>query len=47
MILDTTWYKGQWWDFEDAFGIDDNVGLLKNTTMMVMVILTKIFNYMK
>ena len=25
MILDTTWYKGQWWDFaEDAFGIDDN-----------------------
>ena len=26
MILDTTWYKGQWWDFaEDAFGIDDNM----------------------
>ena len=25
MILDTTWYKGQWWNFaEDAFGIDDN-----------------------
>ena len=25
MILDTTWYKGNWWDFaEDAFGIDDN-----------------------
>ena len=25
MVLDTTWYKGQWWDFaEDAFGIDDN-----------------------
>ena len=25
MILDTTWYKGSWWDFaEDAFGIDDN-----------------------
>jgi hypothetical protein len=26
MILDTTWYRGQWWDFaEDAFGIDDNM----------------------
>ena len=26
MVLDTTWYKGQWWDFaEDAFGIDDNM----------------------
>ena len=25
MILDTTWYKGAWWNFaEDAFGIDDN-----------------------
>ena len=25
MVLDTTWYKGSWWDFaEDAFGIDDN-----------------------
>ena len=25
MILDTTWYKGQWWAFaENAFGIDDN-----------------------
>ena len=25
MVLDTTWYKGQWWNFaEDAFGIDDN-----------------------
>ena len=26
MILDTTWYRGQWWDFaEEAFGIDDNM----------------------
>ena len=26
MILDTTWYRGQWWNFaEDAFGIDDNM----------------------
>jgi hypothetical protein len=25
MILDTTWYRGSWWDFaEDAFGVDDN-----------------------
>ena len=25
MILDTTWYRGSWWDFaEDAFGWDDN-----------------------
>ena len=25
VILDTTWYRGQWWNFaEDAFGIDDN-----------------------
>ena len=25
MVLDTTWYRGQWWNFaEDAFGIDDN-----------------------
>jgi len=25
MILDTTWYRGQWWKFaEKAFGIDDN-----------------------
>jgi len=25
MVLDTTWYKGAWWDFaEDAFGWDDN-----------------------
>ena len=24
-ILDTTWYRGQWWDFaENAFGVDDN-----------------------
>ena len=26
MVLDTTWYRGSWWDFaEDAFGIDDNM----------------------
>ena len=26
MVLDTTWYRGQWWKFaEDAFGIDDNI----------------------
>ena len=26
MILDTTWYRGQWWKFaETAFGIDDNM----------------------
>jgi len=26
MVLDTTWYRGQWWAFaEDAFGIDDNM----------------------
>jgi hypothetical protein len=25
MVLDTSWYKGTWWDFaEDAFGWDDN-----------------------
>ena len=25
-VLDTTWYKGSWWDFaEDAFGWDDNM----------------------
>jgi hypothetical protein len=25
MILDTTWYRGSWWNFaETAFGIDDN-----------------------
>ena len=25
MVLDTTWYRGQWWKFaETAFGIDDN-----------------------
>tara|TARA_R110000824_G_scaffold113955_2_gene264077 strand:- start:500 stop:1780 length:1281 start_codon:yes stop_codon:yes gene_type:complete len=25
-ILDTTWYKGQWWNFaEDAFNVDDNM----------------------
>jgi len=25
-ILDTTWYRGSWWDFaEDAFGVDDNM----------------------
>jgi hypothetical protein len=25
MILDTSWYRGSWWDFaEDAFGVDDN-----------------------
>jgi len=24
-ILDTTWYRGSWWDFaENAFGVDDN-----------------------
>jgi hypothetical protein len=24
MVLDTTWYRGSWWDFaEDAFGVDD------------------------
>ena len=26
MILDTTWYRGSWWEFaETAFGIDDNM----------------------
>jgi len=26
MVLDTTWYKGQWWAFaEDGFGVDDNM----------------------
>ena len=26
MVLDTTWYRGQWWKFaENAFGIDDNM----------------------
>jgi len=26
MVLDTTWYRGQWWAFaENAFGIDDNM----------------------
>ena len=26
MVLDTTWYRGQWWKFdEEAFGIDDNM----------------------
>ena len=26
MVLDTTWYRGQWWMFaENAFGIDDNM----------------------
>jgi hypothetical protein len=26
MVLDTTWYRGSWWDFaEDAFGVDDNM----------------------
>ena len=26
MVLDTTWYRGQWWKFaETAFGIDDNM----------------------
>jgi len=26
MVLDTTWYKGAWWQFaEKAFGIDDNM----------------------
>jgi len=26
MVLDTTWYRGQWWKFaEKAFGIDDNM----------------------
>ena len=25
MVLDTTWYRGEWWKFaEKAFGIDDN-----------------------
>ena len=25
-ILDTTWYRGSWWDFaENAFGVDDNM----------------------
>jgi hypothetical protein len=25
MVLDTTWYRGSWWDFaEDAFGVDDS-----------------------
>jgi len=25
-VLDTTWYRGSWWDFaEDAFGWDDNM----------------------
>ena len=25
MVLDTTWYRGSWWDFaEDAFNVDDN-----------------------
>ena len=26
MILDTTWYRGQWWQFaEKAFNVDDNM----------------------
>ena len=25
MVLDTTWYKGQWWNFGRFFGIDDNM----------------------
>ncbi len=26
MVLDTSWYRGQWWQFaENAFGIDDNM----------------------
>ena len=26
MVLDTTWYRGEWWKFaESAFGIDDNM----------------------
>ena len=26
MVLDTTWYRGAWWQFaEKAFGIDDNM----------------------
>ena len=48
VILDTTWYRGQWWNFaEDAFGIDETLGLLKNITTMVTVTLTKIFSYMR
>ena len=31
MVLDTTWYRGQWWDFaEDAFGWDDNGWFIEN-----------------
>ena len=31
MILDTTWYRGQWWNFaEDAFGIDDNAWFIED-----------------
>jgi len=30
-VLDTTWYRGQWWNFaEDAFGIDDNMWFDEN-----------------
>jgi hypothetical protein len=26
MVLDTSWYRGSWWDFaEKAFGVDDNM----------------------
>ena len=31
MVLDTTWYRGAWWDFaEDAFGWDDNGWFIEN-----------------
>ena len=31
MVLDTTWYRGAWWDFaEDAFGIDDNAWFIED-----------------
>lgn len=31
MVLDTTWYKGSWWNFaEDAFGIDDNAWFIED-----------------
>ena len=31
MVLDTTWYRGSWWDFaEDAFGWDDNPWFIEN-----------------
>ena len=31
MVLDTTWYRGAWWQFaEKAFGIDDNMWYQEN-----------------